>query len=369
MIGDNLKIPIMHLGSYKYHLSLLKQKQKPAFLKKTSYLIMAILILSAGMVSSLIIWQYQSEAPIRAENAYLSTVSDGFNSAKQAINETLETFQVAGAKTVVVDSLKQASSTAFPQGYQVLLEDIDKTAAKIETAQKVIKIKKLDLLNQQIPDKFSKLNNDLISFYDLAINTFEDSQKDINFAKEILVATGQTLYLPSLSDESLWALKNEQQIKNFYLNKKEELNITLTSMARLNTPQSFKTYYDLQMEYLTGLAQLSDSIVNILSQKDDTNPDNALQIEKAYQVLNAAKTPNEQLAAKLLTERTKVFDLKNNFQVYAPVRISQNSLEEKILGIYEHQPQIKTVYLPDLLSNIISKVTTFFHPLQTPSVI
>lgn len=359
----------MHIASYKYHLSLLRQKQKPVFLKTTSYLIIAILILSAGMVSSLVIWQYQKEAPIRAENAYLSTVNDGFNSAKQAINETLETFQVAGAKTIVVDSLKQASSTAFPQGYQVLLEDIDKTAAKIETAQKVIKIKKLDLLNQQIPDKFSQLNNNLISFYDLAINTFEDSQKDINFAKEILVAAGQTLYLPSLTDESLWALKNEQQIKNFYLNKKEELNISLASFARLNTPQSFKTYYDLQMEYLTGLAQLSDSIVNILSQKDDTNPDNALQIEKAYQILSAAKIPNDQLAEKLLTERTKVFDLKNNFQLYAPVRISQNSLEEKILGISEHQPQISSIYLTDVLSKITNLFKTFFHPLQTPSAI
>lgn len=369
MIGDNLKIPIMHIGSYKYHLNLLRQKQKPDFLKKTSYLIIAVLILSTGVVSALITWQYQKEAPIRAENAYLSTVSDGFDSTKQAINETLEIFQVAGAKSVVVDSLKQASSTAFPQGYQILLEDIDKTAAKIDSAQKVVKIKKLDLKDQPIPDKFSQLNNDLIFFYDLALSTFEESKKDINFAKEILVAAGQTLYLPSLSDESLWALKNEQQIKNFYLNKKEELNNTLSSFARLNTPQSFKTYYDLQMEYLTGLAQLSDSIVNILSQKDDTNPENALQIEKAYQVLNAAKIPNEQLAAKLLTERTKVFDLKNNFQVYAPVRISQNSLEEKILGIYEHQPQIKTIYLSDLFSNIVLKIKTILHPLQTPSAI
>lgn len=358
----------MLTSSYKYHLHLHHQKTKSGFGKKALYTIIAMTILFTGTISALLLWQYQKEAPIRAQNHYLEVASGGFGAAKQSINETMETFQVAGVKVVTVDSLKEASSTAISSGFVVLLEDIDKTIAKIESAQKVIKNQKLDLKKQNVPDQFRAINNNLINFYDLAIDTLESSKQENFFAKEMLIAMGNNLYLPTLSDETLWRLKNEEQIKNYYQSKKSEIDWALASLARLSIPESFKPYYDAQIAYLIRLADLSDQIIRLLSEENDKNPDNALQIEKAYQILTAAKKENEQTSEKLLTERLYAFNLKRNLNIYAAVRLNQNSIEEKLEEAFKMQPQIKSL-TPTLITNFANGARNILNSLQTPSII
>lgn len=359
----------MLTSSYQYHLFLLRQKAKPNFGKKILFLSCLVVILTIGFISALMYWQYSKEAPLRAENTYLQVATDGFSSTAQAVTEVFETFQVAGAKTVAVDSLKEASSSVMAEGYPILLQDIDKTVAKIEAAQKVITNKKLDLKSQITPLKFDQLNASLLSFYDSALENLENSKRENLFAKDMLLSLGQTLYLPTIADETLWTLQNKQQILGYYQSKKEELNGALAALSKLDTPETFKTYYQLQIEYMTKLAVLSDEIIKVLSQEDDKNPDNALQVEKAYQILTRAKKENEPFSQKLLEERGKAFDLKRNFELYAPVKIAQNSLEQELTDIYDQQLEIRALKTPEVFVNFFDKAKNIIGSLQIPRLI
>ena len=356
-------------SSYKYHLYLLKQKAKPRFVKKILSLLLLVIILAVGVFSSLMYWLYNQEAPLRAQNTYLEVASDGFNSTAQSINEVFETFQVAGAKTVAVDSLKEASASVLIEGYPILLQDIDKTVAKIESAKRLVTNKKLDLKNQAAPLKFDELNNNLLSFYDSVIVNLENSKKENLFAKDMLLAMGQNLYLPTISDETLWTLQNRDGLKTYYQSKKEELNNSLAALSKLQTPPIFKDYYQLQMDYLTKLAILSDEITKTLNEQDDKNPQNALPVEKAYQILNKAKKENADLSGKLLSQRLKAFDLKRNFEVYAAVKVTQNSLGQRLTDINSRQLEFKSLKTPQIFVNFFDKTKNFAGSLQIAKVI
>lgn len=356
-------------SSYKYHLHILRIKTKSSFTKKTLQFFAFLLLLLIGASTAFVYWLYKAEAPLRAEVEYLEAINGGFITTKQSVSELLETFQVAGTKTILVDNLKEASSSVLPTGYIVLLEDIDKTVAKIESTERLIKNKKLDLKKLETPFKFENTSRDLSAFYDQVLQTLESSQQDQAFTKEMIVAMGENLYLPTLSDETLWTLKNEEQIKNYYKNKKTELDTSLAALSRLSPPEAFRLYHQTQIAYLTNLADVSDKIINTLSLENDQSTDSPLQIEKAYQILNAYKKDNDITAEKLFTERNKAFDLKRNYDIYATLKIKQNSLEQKLTEISASQPQIKNFKTPKLIVDLIDKSKTILNSLQIPSLI
>jgi hypothetical protein len=359
----------MLTSSYKYHLYLFRQKTKTGFGKKILRTLFGITLLIVGTLTALIYWLYKTEAPIRAEIQYLEVAGGGFTAAKQSVNEILQTFQIAGEKTIAVDSLKEASGSVVPTGYVILLEDLDKTIAKIESTEKAVKNKKLDLKKIDLPLKFELLNENLLSFYDQTAQTLQSSKKELAFAKEMLVAMGQNLYLPTLSDETLWTLKNEEALNSYYQNKKTELDTALTVLSRLSPPDVFKKYHEAQIAYLTRLAEVSDKIINTLSVQNDKNPENVQQIEIAYQILNSYKKENELAAQNLLIERLKAFDLKRNYEIFAGVNIQQNSLDQKFTDIYQNQNQINNLKTPRLIVELIFKSKSILRSLQVPRII
>lgn len=359
----------MLTSSYKYHLYLFRQKTKTGFGKKILRTLFGIALLIVGTFSALIYWLYKTEAPIRAEIQYLEVANGGFTSTRQSVSEILQIFQVAGEKTIAVDSLKEASGSVVPTGYIILLEDLDKTIAKIESTEKAVKNKKLDLKKLEAPLKFAAVNTNLLSYYDQMVQTLQQTRQNQFFAKDMLTAMGQNLYLPTLSDETLWTVKNEEALKTYYQNKKEELDTALAALSRLSPPDAFKKYHEAQIAYLTRLAEVSDKIINTLTLQNDNNPENAQQIEIAYQILNAYKKDNEITAKNLLVERLKAFDLKRNYEIFASVNIQENSLNQKFSDIFQNQNQIKNLKTPQFVVNFADFTKSILNSLQIPRLI
>lgn len=330
---------VMNVFSYKHHLALITQK-KPKIFQKALFVFLGILLTAAGIVTSVFYYEYKKDEPLRVENQYLDTVIGSFSTTRQSISETLATFQVAGAKIKAIDNVKEATPQAA--GFYATLDDIDKTVAKIEALEKNIKFQKSQLSKLDPPPKFAGVSEDLKSFYENSSSILAVSRQEQIFAKQMLVASGLSFYLPVLSDESLWKLGQAKQIQGYYDAKKLEANTALTSLAKLTVPENFKVYYDNQIAYLTLFVETGSKISALLAEQDDKNPETATQVEKAYQLLNAAKKNLEPIAQKLLVERLKVYDQKRSLERSAQINLMASSINERLSQLALVQPQPKT---------------------------
>jgi len=330
----------MQVSSYRHHIELSLQKAKPKFIEKSFFLIAGMVLLGLGFISSLFFYQFKLDEPLRAQNQYLENVIGSFSQTKQSVNETLQSFQVAGANIKFVDNLKE--STPQAAGFYTYLNDIDKTVAKIDSLEKNIKYQKAQSRHADVPEIFQPVTAHLNSFYDTSLAILQRSKEEQVFAKEMLSATGLPFYLPVLSDEAMWASRDTKQIKTYYETKKLEANISLAALAKLSVPTEFRFYYNAQIAHLTLFVETGGKVVDILIQPDDKDPETATQLEKAYQVLNDAKAQNEQIAQTLLTERLKVFDQKRNYDRFAQINIMANSLNGELAQLAADQPQPKT---------------------------
>lgn len=363
-----LILKVMQIFSYQHHLSVLTQRAKPKFIHKTLLLTLGVTLLCAGFISSLIYYQFKKDEPLRAENHYLQSTIGAFSTAKQSVDETLRNFQVAGAKIKIIDNLKE--STPQAAGYYALLDDIDRTTAKVEALEKNIRYQNSQTKRQKIPGKFDQITRDLTSFYETSLKTLEGTIKEQQFAKDILIASGTSFYLPVLSDEAMWAAQGSKQIKAYYETRNIEANTALASLAKLTVPDSFRSYYDNQIAYLTLFVETGSKIIDTLEKQDDQNTENATQIEKAYQILNAAKAKNQQISQNLLTQRLKVYDPKRNLETFAQMNLMAGSINDQLVRLAANQPQPKTDQLlgrlKDFYYGFQSKI---LNPLQNRPVI
>jgi len=337
----------MFAKSYKYYLRLLEKKPKLSILQKILFLLFGLIVIIGGGSSTLFYWQYQKETPIRQENAYLEKISTGFISAEQSVNDVLNGFQVAGAKVQSVDKLKEASNSAA--GFYVLLDNVDRTIASIESAQKNIVFQKEQLTKIPTPSVFNELRNQLLTYYDESLNLFDNLLKKHRFAKDFLIASGPNFYLPILSSESLWQTGKNDEIITYYENIKKEADETLNKLFHLSPPEDFQEQFKTQVAYLELLVKTANSVLVLLSQSDDQNTENATQIEKAYQVVVGAHRENEKLSEKLLNTRFDLVSAKQNLEKFTSVRIRQNSLTSNLEDIYQKRQQIKIYEPPKIL--------------------
>lgn len=349
----------MQISSYRHHLEASLQKAKPKFVEKSFFLVLGIIFLGLGFVSSLFYYQFKQDEPLRTQNQYLENVIGSFSQTKQSVNETRQSFQVAGANIKFVDNLKE--STPQAAGYYTYLNDIDSTVAKISSLEQNIKYQKAQSRHADVPAKFQAVTQDLNNFYDTSLDTLQQSKAEQIFAKEMLSATGLGFYLPVLADEAMWASRDTKQIKDYYENKKLVANSSLAALAKLTVPPDFKGYYDVQIAYLTLFVETGGKVVDILNQPDDKDLEAATQLEKAYQVLNSAKAQNEPIAQTLLQERLKVFDQKRNYDRFAQINIKANSLNGQLAQLAADQPEPKTdqvfKLIIDLKPNIFAGFT------------
>lgn len=329
--------------SYRNYLDLLKRAKKTSPVKRVFITAFALVFIIIGFISALLYYDFQKEAPIRAEKAYLEIVEAAFISSSQSVDEVLESGEVAGTKIKFIDKLQEATAASLPLGFSVSLDEINKTLAQIESTKNIITTNKSQLEKLNAPSRFSNLNTALLTYHKESQLSLDAYWEELAFAKKVLIALGPSFYLPVLSDENLWANADREKIIDYYKNAKENSKSSLEAFSKITPPQKFEGYFKAQNDYIVRIVTVSDNIISVLSQKDTQNVDEATQIEKAYQVLVGAQRDNQQLSENLLQERLKFVDLKSNLERFAQVKVTQNSLkgnlEEEILT----QPQPKTL--------------------------
>ena len=337
----------MFVKSYKYYLRLLEKKPKLSVVQKFLFLLFGLIVIIGGGSSALFYWQYQKETPIRQENTYLEQISTGFVSAEQSVNDLLNGFQVAGVKIQSVDQLKEASGSAA--GFYVLLDNVDRTISSIESAQKNIAFQKEQLTKISTPSVFNELHSEVLAYYDESLNLFDNLLKKHRFAKDFLIASGPSFYLPILSNESLWQTGKNDEIIVYYEDIKKEADDTLNKLFHLSPPEDFQEQFKTQIAYLELLVKTANSVLDLLSQSDDQNTENATQIEKSYQTVVGARRENEKLSEKLLNRRLDLVSAKQNLEAFASVKIRQNSLTSNLEDIYQKRQEIKIYQPPKIL--------------------
>jgi len=330
----------MLVCSYKAYLRHLEKNPKKSVLQKIILTFCAVLLVITGIISALFFYQYNLEAPIRAENQYVETAESGFIATKQSINEMLDAFNVAGAKIKIFDNLKEGSAAA--SGFSTSLDDVNRNISNIETVRGNVIIQKNQLGKFKTPQKFEKINQELLSFYSETTSAIDKLYNQHKFARDLLMSLGPNLYLPVLSENTLWQDGKNEEITAYYQSLKSDANEALARLSRLDPPDEFTSHVKAQTAYLELLVKTADAITNILSQKDDQNGENPTQVEKAYQVLSEANKENAALPEKLLSQKLKLFSVKENLEKFAAVKIHQGSLERKLNDISREQTQIRT---------------------------
>jgi len=330
----------MSIHSYKNYLLKLREKTKPSLYKKILTLSAITLFIILGIFSALAYYKYRVEPFEKARIQYLDIASGGFNSTKDSLEDILVSFKVAGEKVDVINSQKESTGSA--SGFSVILDDITKTILKIESTQKNILFQKKLLQEKLVPPQYSELNINLVNYYQNSETLLTQIYNEHLFLKEIFTATGSNFYSNNITNEFLWRGGNKEDIINYYKNTKLQANATLENLSKLDVPDDFRNYYNLQISYLELIVKISDNVIGILNQEDEKNPDNATQIEKAYQLVIGARRQNETLTTQLLAERLKLVNLKQNFAKFATIKISQKSVEDQIADIETEETQ-KTI--------------------------
>lgn len=344
----------MVIHAYKHYLAFLEKRPKISLPQKTLLTLFALLLVIAGSGSAFFYYVYRKEAPIRLENAYLETASSGLISLDQSLNDLVKGFQVAGVKIEAVDKLKEAS--AAPSGFYVALDDLDKTIATIETTQKNISFVRQQLTNGSSFAKFANINEGLIVLYDQTWQLLENMAIEHRFAKEFLLASGADFYLPVLTNESLWQEGRNLQIIDYYQNLRSKANETLAKLAKLSPPDKFQEQYSTQIKYLELLVNTSTNIINLLSGAEDSNKENASQLEKSYQVLIGAQRENQEISQRLLNLKLSLVSPKENLEKLAPATLIKNSLKERLSEAIAGQRPLKTSKFPNIIRKYLKLI-------------
>ena len=342
----------MLVEPYKYYLRLLEKKPRLKIFQKVLIIIISLMLIAGGGSTAFYYWQYQKEKPIQLENNYLEIAGSGFFAAQQSISDVHAGFQVAGTKTDIVNNLYEASASS--SGFFVLVDQLDRTVANIESAGKNVYFQKKQLLETETPLKFTDLESKLVSFYDKSAQVFDSLKSRHQFAKEFLLAAGPNFYLQELSGEELWKTGKNEEIIAYFEGIKTEANDSLRKLSELEPPEDFKEQLKTQVSYMELLVRMADNIISLLSQPEDSNTENATQIEKAYQVLIGARRENETFKEKLVNARSQLFSPEGNLLQFGPLRIEENSLTSDLENVYAQRKQVKTSKLPVFLQKIIT---------------
>ena len=96
----------MQVQSYRHYLDSLDKKTNTGPLGKILLFAGFVILMMVGITSGIIYYESKKEAPIRKQAAYLQNTSNILASQNQSIDEILSSFQVAGAKVQLLNSLK-----------------------------------------------------------------------------------------------------------------------------------------------------------------------------------------------------------------------------------------------------------------------
>lgn len=330
--------------SYRQYLDFLNKK-KVTTTQKFLITLFALLLIVLGISSTFLYQEYKKDAPIRAQNNYLQSLYANFNANKQSLEDILISYQVAGTKTQKTRDPQSATKEA--QAYSVSLEDINKLTQKVEAAKKNTK-SQLDTLRKTSPPKgFEQLTADVRAYFEQSVALFETIESEHTFTKEVVYILGTKYFAPKLTDEKIWEKDKKDDVYTYYETTKTDSQIIAGKLKALNPPEDFKAYQKDQIAYFERLSKLSDDILQALKTKEETSQ-SATQMEKAYQLLITAQRETEKLQAGLEVYKLSLFDQKRNYDKFAKVKITQNSLDARIYEAASKQPPIYELKLPNI---------------------
>ncbi|MBI4037765.1 hypothetical protein HY382_01815 [Candidatus Curtissbacteria bacterium] len=340
--------------SYKNYLALLKEKSKPQYFKKSLNLVLIVTVLALGVVSSLIILTVNIGREAKLKKDFAQTAVNTFTTGKNTLADNLESFQIAGATTKFLDEVKESSQAA--QGYQVTISEEDKTIAKAENTILLLESQKRDLEKQTTPADQQKVKETIIEYFNESISALTQIRDEHKFAKDLILTLGADFYLTKLTQDGLWEQQDKTKVINFYNSQTTEVQKTQSKIIMLTPPSNYRSFFKQQIEYLKRVENLSQSIITLLSQEDSKDPDEAKQIEKAYQLLQTAKEESNKLAKNLMTERLSAFEKQDNLAKFAKARILESAIEDQLQSLIQEEefnaaPIIEAI---DKIKNIIS---------------
>lgn len=315
--------------SYKEYLDIQKGPSRKKRVYKTalvSFFIVALLAI--GTLSALAFYYKKNIEPQITASNFLESASAGFISSKQSLNDILETFQVAGAKVAMVDNLQNSNNSQ--EAYFIDLADKQKLLSKISLAKQNIQFQRQQLQKAHVRPELQSVTADLISYYDQSEASFNQTEKDHRFFKDVLLALGPDFYLPVLSSDPVWESGDKTKIKDYYEGKKLKAQDALTNLSNLSPGDDFRSYYNAEIAYLELLVKVSTDITNTLNSNPQIKPDSATSVELAYQQLINAQKENSNISNNLLAEKKRLLELKENLNKFAAVRYQANSLEGKL---------------------------------------
>lgn len=341
--------------SYREYLDILKGPPKKKRVYKTllATFIIAVFLIT-GTLSALIFYYKKNIEPQIIASNFVGSASAGFISSKQSLNDVLETFQVAGAKVAIVDNLQNSPD---PQtAYFIDLADKQKLLSKIGLAKQNVQFQRQQLQKTHVLPELQSITADLINYYDQSAASFSQTEKDHQFFKNVLLALGPDLYLPVLSDNSVWESGDKTKIKNYYEDRKFKAQNALTNLAGLSAGADFKNYYNAELAYLELFVKVSTDITNTLNSNPEVGPDLATDVERAHQQLINAQKENSIIASNLLSEKRRLLELKENLNKFAAVRYQANSLEARL-----RDENLKYENNKSMVPAIKKMLQTYFH--------
>lgn len=343
--------------SYKEYLEILKGPPRKKRVYKTALVSFFIAVfLLIGTLSALIFYYKKNIEPQVLASNFIESASTGFISSKQSLNDVLETFQVAGAKVATVDNLQNSASPQ--EAYFIDLADKQKLLSKISLAKQNVQFQRQQLQKTHSLPGLQSITSDLINYYEQSEASFDQTEKDHEFFKNVLLALGPDFYLPTLSKDSVWEKGDKAKIKEYYEGKKLKAQDALANISSFSPEADFKDYYNAEIAYLELVVKVSTDMTNTLNSNPEEKPDSASVVERAYQQLVNAQKENNAISINLLAEKRRLLELKENLNKFAAVRYQANSLEARL-----KDENLKYEGNKSLAPKLDKVLQTYFHAI------
>lgn len=319
----------MYDGPYHTYLEILSEKEhKLSFFGKLMLSALAIFLTFASFLSAFSIYKYKQEAPLRNKYTYLVSAQKGVLATSSSLDEIVTTFNVQGEKTVAIDNLKNENNTS--DGYLIYLSQLQKNKTKIESISQNIKFQKDQITSGGTIEEQLDLKNQLISYYDASTESLEKLKADHQFFISIHMGLGPSLYLPVLSEDSVWQTQNKEEIKNYYNKMRDEAGLALENLSKIDAQGDYKAYLDSQLKYLEALVNLSGAVTAVLDGQTKSIDDEKQHIEAAYDLSIKSKNGLEATSGQILNEKLRLTDAANNIAQLVSVRFLENTVNNSI---------------------------------------
>ena len=352
--------------SYREYLDFVEKYNKNSipFVKVISSLLVVALV---AFVFSTSISNYNNKKiePAVLQSKYFENVNAGYFKSKQAMADLFDSFQIAGVKTEKLDSLKESSQSVQAPGFFLTLGETQKVLSQIKLAEESILTEREELKKQVVPQVYETLNNQVVEYLNQSETFLTSLQSTQEQLKDLTLAAGPNLYLPTLSDETIWQTQDLEKIKAYYENQKKEAEAATLAYTKIQTKDQLKTYKDRELTYFQLVINVSDNIIKVLGKTTNEDPQSATNIEEAYQVLVGAKRENEQLAQQLLDARVNLTSSQVYFENISSLKNRQRVIESGLVEGNKVQLKNVTSVTQSNLLNKIPIVGNYFTLLQS----